>query len=152
MLLGAPLSWAVYSVLGRKVLGTFAPLAATAYATLFGTLLLIPAAWVEFATGRGAYNLSLAGWLAILQLSLLGTVIGFVWWYQAVKRLGAGRAALFINLVPFFGTLLAALVLGEYLQWPQLWGGVLVIAGVFGGSFASWILDIRNRAERYLPD
>lgn len=134
LLLGAPLSWAFYSILGKRAMGTFSPLVATAYAALSGALLLIPAAALEALGGAGPHRFSLLGWLAILQLALLGTVVGFVWWYEGVKVLGASRAALFVNLVPVFGTLLAALMLGERLGWPQLWGGILVIAGVFGGT------------------
>ncbi|KAB0672183.1 EamA family transporter [Oryzomonas sagensis] len=134
LLLGAPLSWAAYSILGKRAMGTFSPLVATAYAALSGTLLLIPAAVLEALGGAGPHRFSILGWVAILQLALLGTVAGFVWWYEGVKALGASRAALFVNLVPVFGTLLAALLLGERLGWPQLWGGMLVIAGVCGGT------------------
>lgn len=134
LLLGTPLSWAAYSILGKRAMGTFSPLVATAYAALSGALLLIPAAALEALGGAGTHRFSILGWLAILQLALLGTVVGFVWWYEGVKALGASRAALFVNLVPVFGTLLAALLLGERLGWPQLWGGMLVIAGVFGGT------------------
>ncbi|KAB0666006.1 EamA family transporter [Oryzomonas japonica] len=134
LLLGAPLSWAAYSILGKRAMGTFSPLVATAYAALSGTLLLIPAAVLEALGGAGPHRFSILGWVAILQLALLGTVAGFVWWYEGVQALGASRAALFVNLVPVFGTLLAALLLGERLGWPQLWGGMLVIAGVCGGT------------------
>ena len=112
LLLGTPLSWAAYSILGKRAMGTFSPLVATAYAALSGALLLIPAAALEALGGAGTHRFSILGWLAILQLALLGTVVGFVWWYEGVKALGASRAALFVNLVPVFGTLLAALLLG----------------------------------------
>lgn len=135
LMLGAPLSWALYSILGKRALGTFSPLVATAYAALFGALFLIPAACLEYAITPHSLAFSGLGWLAILQLALLGTVVGFVWWYQAVQRIGASRAAIFVNLVPLFGTLLAALLLGESLGWPQLWGGALVIMGVWCGTF-----------------
>ncbi|QXE90148.1 DMT family transporter [Geomonas subterranea] len=135
IMLGAPLCWALYSILGKKALATFTPLAATAYASLFGAALLLPAALVEHAALGGPWpSFSWVGWLAILQLALLGTVVGFVWWYQGVGRIGASRAAVFVNLVPFFGALQAALVLGERVVLPQLCGGLLVVAGVYWGS------------------
>ncbi|GFO62135.1 DMT family transporter [Geomonas paludis] len=135
IMLGAPLCWALYSILGKKALATFTPLAATAYAALFGTMLLVPAALVEHAVAGGPIpSFTLVGWLAILQLALLGTVVGFVWWYQGVGRIGASRAAVFVNLVPFFGALQAALFLGERVVLPQLVGGMLVVAGVYLGS------------------
>lgn len=137
LLLGAPLSWAIYSILGKKVLGSFSPLVATAYAALFGALLLIPAAGLERVYGLGGADFSWIGWLAILQLALLGTVMGFVWWYEGVKVIGAGRTSVFVNLVPVFGTLLAALFLGESILWPQMLGGMMVVGGVYLGTVMS---------------
>jgi drug/metabolite transporter (DMT)-like permease len=137
LMLGAPLSWAIYSILGKRAMSLFSPLVATTYAALFGTLFLLPVAFWEQSRAIAPYSFSLTGWLAILQLALLGTVIGFVWWYQAIQRIGASRAAIFVNLVPFFGALLAALLLGERLGWPQLWGGAMVICGVFCGTCLS---------------
>ncbi len=40
LMFGAVTSWALYTILGRKVLGGLSPLAATNYAALWGTLLL----------------------------------------------------------------------------------------------------------------
>ncbi len=132
LMLLAPLAWALYSIRGKQVLDRFrfSPLAATAYAALFGAMMLAPAAVAErLATGRAA-AFSFVGWLAVLQLALLGTVLGFVWWYEGVKALGAGRAAVFVNLVPLFGVLLAALFLGERLTGTEAAGGVLIVGGV----------------------
>lgn len=137
IMLGAPLCWALYSILGKKALSTFTPLAATAYAALFGTVMLVPAAFLEHAAIGGPLpGFTRVGWLAVLQLALLGTVVGFVWWYQGVQRIGASRAAVFVNLVPLFGALQAALLLGERVVAPQICGGLLVIAGVYCGSRA----------------
>ena len=135
IMLGAPLCWALYSILGKKVLARFTPLAATAYAACFGAALLVPAALLEHtAIGGPLPGFSWLGWLAILQLALLGTVVGFVWWYEGVQKIGTARAAAFVNLVPLFGAVLAALILGERLVAAQFWGGFLVIVGVYWGS------------------
>jgi drug/metabolite transporter (DMT)-like permease len=135
IMLGAPLCWALYSILGKKALARFTPLAATAYAAVFGAMLLVPAALLEHgAVGGATPGFSWLGWLAILQLALLGTVVGFVWWYEGVRSIGTARAAAFVNLVPLFGAVLAALFLGERLIGAQLWGGSIVILGVYWGS------------------
>jgi drug/metabolite transporter (DMT)-like permease len=134
LMLGAPLAWALYTILGKKVLACFPPLVATAYASLFGTFLLLPAAALEGSLLSGAGQLTVYGWIAVLQLALLGTVAGFVWWYEGVEALGASRAAVFVNLVPLFGVLLSALILSEKLDVSQLAGGILVVLGVGIGT------------------
>ena len=134
LMLGAPLAWALYTILGKKVLAVFSPLVATAYASLFGTVLLLPAAALEGSLLSGVHRLTVYGWISVLQLALLGTVVGFVWWYEGVERLGASRAAVFVNLVPLFGVLLSALILSESLVVSQLAGGILVVLGVGIGT------------------
>jgi drug/metabolite transporter (DMT)-like permease len=134
ILLGAPVCWSAFTILGKKALVRFSPLATTAWSSLFGLLLLAPAAFLEASGGAGAGHLSWTGWLAVLQLALLGTVAGFVWFYEGVHRIGAARAAVFINLVPFFAILQAALILGERLNAAQAAGGLLVIGGVWLGQ------------------
>jgi drug/metabolite transporter (DMT)-like permease len=115
----------------------FPPLVATAYASLFGTLLLLPAAALEGSLLTGVHRLTVYGWVSVLQLALLGTVAGFVWWYEGVEMLGASRASAFVNLVPLFGVLLSALILSESLEVPQLAGGILVVVGVGIGTLGN---------------
>ena len=134
LMLGAPLAWAFYTIFGKKALVWIRPLPATAYAALFGTLLLLPAAAIEGSLLTGATRLSVYGWISVLQLALLGTVAGFVWWYDGVAELGAARASVFVNLVPVFGVLLSALILSERLNVSQLAGGILVAFGVGIGT------------------
>lgn len=50
-------------------------------------------------------------------------------WNAALKRIPAGRAGLFLNLITVF-TVLIAVILGAQLTPPQLIGGVVVFAGV----------------------
>lgn len=135
ILVAAPVTWAVFSVMGKRVLDWCSPLEATSWASLFGALLLIPCAFLERSTGGSTGGLSTWGWIAVLQLALLGTVVGFVWWYEAIQKIGTARSALFVNLVPVFGVLLASLFLGEKLLASQLAGGLLVVGGVTLGIY-----------------
>lgn len=150
MILGSSLSFAYFSVRGKKVLNDFSPLATTAYACLFGVLLFVAldaVAGVPF----WAPPFSFIGWLGILHLALLSTLLGNVWWYEGVRRLGAGRASAFFNLVTVFAILLAAVFLNERLQWPQILGGAFVIAGVYLGTSGGHPLPAGDRAMRVEP-
>ena len=60
-----------------------------------------------------------------------GTALAFTWFADGVKRLGAARASAFVNLVPVFAVLQAAILLDERLGLSVLAGGLLVIAGVW---------------------
>jgi drug/metabolite transporter (DMT)-like permease len=68
--------------------------------------------------------------LSVLYLGVLGTAVAFVWYYQAVQRLGAARTVIFNNLVPVFGASFGVLLLGEPLLPSMLLGGAIAVAGV----------------------
>lgn len=69
---------------------------------------------------------------AVLAMRLRGSVLAYLWWNDGVRLVGAGRAALFMNLVPIFAMLIGV-VLGRPLLLSQLVGGVLVLVLVLGG-------------------
>ena len=122
-------SWALYTVLGRKVLGGLTPLAATNYAALWGTLLLGLVAAPAFDT----LHPTQFDWrmnVSLLYLGVLGTALAFVWYYMSVKKVGASTTSIFNNLVPVFGVAISVLVLGEQLLVSMLVGGAVTIIGV----------------------
>jgi drug/metabolite transporter (DMT)-like permease len=136
-LFGSVLGWAVYTLIGRRVLGRVSALATTTYAAIFGTAMLAVGALVEQPWGEIA-ALPAKGWAAIAYLGVLGTVVAFLWFYEGVQRIGPSRAGVFINLVPVFGVAFGALLLGEPILASMIIGGLLVIAGV----------TVTNRAPR----
>lgn len=128
-LVGCVLSWSAYSLIGRSVLATLSPLNAVCYSSMIGTVLLsIPAAY-EGLFGRLA-TISSLDWASLAYLGIGGTALGFSLYYQGIKKIGAMRAGIFINLVPLFSILLSWLILGESVKIIVLTGGFLVLTGV----------------------
>lgn len=126
---GAVLAWAAYTLLGRAALAGLSPLAASTYASLAGTLMLGVAAIPDLAELQPAM-LTPEVLVAGAYLGILGTGVAFVWYYQAVQRLGPSRTVVFNNLVPVFGATFAVLLLGEPVSWPLVVGGLLAVGGV----------------------
>ncbi len=129
LVLGAMFFFATYSNLGKAVMKSHSSLVATAWGTFFGMVMFGAGAavenrWSELRIDSGVF------WVGILTLSLVTTVIGFVLYFVAIKRLGATRSAIFINLVPVFGTLFSVLLLGEVIQWTLLLGMGLILTGI----------------------
>lgn len=129
MMLCAVTSWALYTVIGRKVLVGLSPLAATNYAAIWGTLMLglVAAPHIPELTADQF------GWkvvVSLLYLGVFGTAIAFVWYYISIKKLGTAITSIFTNLVPVFGVLISVLLLGEQLLVSMLVGGAVAIAGV----------------------
>ena len=129
LILGCALCWTAYTFIGRRATEFLSPLATTLYASLAGALLLGLAALVQGDIDPLAWSWRV--WASMLFLALFGTAIAYTWFTEAVHRLGAGQASVFINLVPVFAVLQAALLLDEHLGLPVLFGGMLVIGGVW---------------------
>lgn len=122
-------SWAVYSVLGRPLLKLYSPLILTFYASLSGTLMLAPFLVLDGAVLPALVSDSKA--LAMIGfLGVLNSAIGFLWYYQAVAHIGAVITSAYINLVPVFGLLLSAILLGELPNAALLIGGGLVLTAL----------------------
>ncbi len=70
------------------------------------------------------------GWVVIILITLLPSFFAQVFFIRGVKELGAGRAGIFVNLVPVFSSILAVSVLGEPFQLYHAVALILVIGGI----------------------
>lgn len=129
LILGCALSWASYTFIGRRISQTLPALAVTLYASLLGALFLGLAALFEGGIEPSTWSLRVWGSMAFL--AIFGTAMAYTWFTAAVHRIGVARASVFINLVPVFAVLQAAVLLNERLGLAVLAGGLLVIAGVW---------------------
>lgn len=121
--------WAAYTIIGRYALKSLSPIAATTYAGLWGLCFLICGSVTEVASVEWS-KIDLQVWASIFYLGVFGTVIGFIWYYEGVKIIGPSRTAIFNNLVPVFGILLASFMLSEPVLNSMIVGGILTIIGV----------------------
>ncbi len=127
---GCVVCWVTYSLVGRAAMQKLSPLIAVTYSALIGAILLFPAACLEGMVSQ-ITNYSLNAWLSLFYLGLCGTVLGFVWYYQGIQRIGSTRAGQFINFVPISAILLSAWLLDEALTMSLLSGVFLVSSGVY---------------------
>ena len=65
----------------------------------------------------------------VIYQAVVGAV-AHVWWSRAIQVVGPSRAAVFMNVQPVIGLVLAALALREEIGFWQLAGGACVLAGV----------------------
>lgn len=126
LVIAAALCWAVYSLLGRT-LNQYPQLTVVTHQTIYGMLMLFPFALLESA---GWQRLSLAGSLSILYLGVMCSAVTYLLYNYALRGLAASQVSTFLNLVPVIGVITAMLVLGEHVQFIQVLGGAVILAGV----------------------
>jgi drug/metabolite transporter (DMT)-like permease len=144
---GCALSWVVYSLVGKAVMAELSPLTAVAYSSMAGAILLLLPAYFE---GLPQYlvQYSTLDWLALLYLALLGTVLGFRWYYEGIKRIGPTKTSTFINFVPISGVLLGFFILKEPITLSLLTGTILVSSGVYLTNTATLSESSRKWGQR----
>ncbi len=130
ILLFGMLTWGLYSILAKTKMTTHSALETTAMGIFFGTMLFFPGAMTE-----RFWTLSIMVdpffWLNIIYMGIFVTVLGFLFYFLGIKNLGASKAAVFISLVPVFGSLFSILLLSEPFYPTFLIGLILVIIGIF---------------------
>lgn len=95
----------------------------------FGTLMLVPFfLWEINKNPAVAWNGHIV--FSILYLGIAASVICFLIWNIAIHKLGAGRTALFGNLIPVFSSIEAALILHEQFTWVHIISMLIVFSGI----------------------
>ncbi|HEX9652101.1 MAG TPA: DMT family transporter [bacterium] len=127
---GCVLSWVTYSLIGKIVMKALSPLTAVTYSATLGTLALAIPAYFE-GVFQDLLSYSKLEWLSLGYLGLFGVVLGFLWYYEGIKKIGASKASQFINFVPISAIVLGFFLLGEPITLSLVTGAALVVTGVY---------------------
>ncbi len=74
-----------------------------------------------------------AAWLGLAYVSLFSMLIGFIFWYRGLAQGGTAAVGQLQLLQPFFGLVLASLLLGESVTALMI-GAALVVIGCVAGA------------------
>jgi drug/metabolite transporter (DMT)-like permease len=122
--------WGIYTLISRKLLGELSSIQTTTLAAAWGALFLGITALNDIGNMEIAV-LSQSVWVSLAFLGVIGTAIAFVWYNEALQKLGSARTVIFNNLVPVFGVFFGWLLLGEPLSTSLVVGGAIAVTGVF---------------------
>ena len=143
------------SLLAAPVLPRLGALAVTIYACcMAGILLLAAAAVARSAGGPPILRTPTATQLAALSYLVVAvTVIVFIAWYAAMKRLGVDRTGLFNGLIPIASLAAVALVGTGTVTPLQFLGALTVLAGVILGlgRTSQFPVGAVNQADKGCP-
>jgi drug/metabolite transporter (DMT)-like permease len=140
---------AFYNVYSKKLLERYTPLQVLLYSYYFVIAFLMP---ITLYTEPGAFHqipsYTLKTWVGIALLAVFQYCLSMVIFLTVLTRLDATQASLSNYMIPFFGLVIAAVVLHERLTLPMILGGALVLLSTL---LITVYEEHRNRQPASLP-
>lgn len=126
---------ACYVLFSQRAVRDHSPWTSLTYTMLFGALaLLVMALLSSAAPGAWNHNISLGAtagpWLILLFIALGPTLAGYAIFTAALRYIPGQIASLIVILEVPLATLLAVVVLGERLEWPQVAGICMILSAI----------------------
>ena len=129
ILLSTPLMWAIYSLLGAKIMKKYDAFLVVAYVSLIGGVCLVPFSLAENSFHQ-ILTLSTNAWLAILYLSVTCSLLGYYIWFYVLQKAGS-IASSFLFAEPLVTVVFAYFFIKETLTLSVVAGATLIFIGVY---------------------
>jgi drug/metabolite transporter (DMT)-like permease len=137
-LLGAVCN-AIYVVFSKRLLSISSPVVLLFWAQLLGFLISLPFVSVEGFSFQTVLGYRWQTWVALCFLGTIYFAFTMILFNRILVRLDAGQIMVSNYLQPFFGVLMAAVLLHERITLPMIVGGILVVGGTVLATFEdSW--------------
>lgn len=124
------ITWTAFTVGGKGFLSRFSPLAAITPVMIVGCLITLPFTWLKWEWDI-LFRLSLTGWTGILFLGVFCSGLAYLFWYSALDKNDSGVVGIYLYLEPLVTLIGAYFLLKEEIQWITLWGGGMILLGVY---------------------
>lgn len=130
LILSAVVCYAGYAVNLRKLPKELGLIPGLFLILFSGSLLLVPLYIVETLTLRSV-PLTVLTFGSVVILALFVSIFAMLMWNYGNRTIGHNHAAIFVNLLPVFGSLLAIIFLDESLFVYHVIGAMFVCFGIF---------------------
>jgi len=123
----AAVVYSAYIIIGNRLLKGIDPIIMTTYVMTSSAVMYNAVGW---ATGTVTFDISSDGWLAILGVAIVSTVIGLLTFFQAMKLLGPSKVSIISTIEPVVTSVAAFTFFGEMLTWIQIAGGLMILGAI----------------------
>ncbi|WP_088072315.1 DMT family transporter [Gottfriedia luciferensis] len=129
-LLIAALTWALMSVLVKRLPSDYPQIVVTTYSILVALIVLTPFVLPRIHMIHFTQLTHPTIWGGVLYLGIVSTAGGFLLWNRGLQMLNASSGGMFFFFQPLVGTLLGWLILGERIGVMFWVGSILILTGV----------------------
>lgn len=120
--------WGFYNYLVQQIPERYDSLTITYYQMIFGTVGFVPLLFLEETV---CVEVTAKVILAVIYLSLGSSIAALLLYNYGLQGIPATHASALMNVMPLFGVILSAVLLGESVTVNQILGGIIIILGVF---------------------
>ncbi|WP_288903457.1 DMT family transporter [uncultured Sneathiella sp.] len=129
LIVGASMMWALYTYVSGPLVAKRGPLLVTAWATLFGSIILNLIGTPNLIEQNWA-GISTLGWLSWASTAIFGAALAFVWYCAGIARLGITKGMVYSFFIPVVAILSSVILLDEVITIIQIFGAAIVLLGV----------------------
>lgn len=140
----AAFSWAIYTVILKKISSRYDTLYITRKVFFWGVVTLAPALFFAGPTTDPAVLFSPDVLWNLMFLGIFASLLGYAMWNKAVKQLGSIRTNNYIYLVPVVTMLTSSIILNEPVTAVMVCGVILILGGVFITEKGMSFIKMRN--------
>lgn len=121
----AAVFYSFYILAGEKT-RSLNPIVVTTYVTTGCSIAVTLAGVISGELIKMSFN----AWTYSIATAVFATVVAILTYYEAMKRIGPSQVAIISTIEPVVTTIMATILFNDFLSFPQIIGGVLVIAGI----------------------
>lgn len=123
----AAVVYSLYIVISNRFIGRIDPVIVTTYISTSAAIVFNIVGW---SSGSVDLSIGTAGWLSILGISIVSSVIAILTFFQGLKLVGPSKASIISTLEPVLTIVVAFMLFGEKMSLWQVVGAGLVIGAV----------------------
>lgn len=119
-----------YNITLSKLAGNYNPVFIVNVQNIIGGVLFLPLFLISDLNTFLNTTHTLKSILPVIELSIFASCGAFILFAFAVRNIGISKAVVFTNCVPIFTALFAFLLVGDKLTFQNLFGIIIVVAGL----------------------
>jgi drug/metabolite transporter (DMT)-like permease len=130
IVLAAALAWSISSVVSKPLLNHVSAIRLA----FFSIVITLPLHWLlAIPNFQKDCEVAFSPWVfaSILYSGFFSTGVAYAMWNYGIQKLGAPHASIYQNVIPIVAVISAWWMIGETPLPLQIWGGVLIIGGLF---------------------
>ncbi len=125
----ASLTFALFTVMGKRSATKYDAITVNTFAYAGSAIVLLPLT-ISQARVVPLAGISLTAWACVLYMAAFASVLCYLIYYYAIRRMAPSRVSAFSYFQPLLASLMAVFWLGEQLSLSLLAGGAVIFTGV----------------------